>query len=64
LAHLNSLAQAALADAAQAAELETVSCHQQVLRHGHVQVGALQLLRNAAQKLSGPIHDRHDLKPW
>jgi hypothetical protein len=53
LAHLDGLAQAALADATQAAELEAVGCHQQVLRHGHVQVGALQLLCNAAQKLSG-----------
>ena len=42
--HLNSLAQAAFADAAQAAELEAIGSHQQVLRHGHIQVGTLQLL--------------------
>ena len=42
--HLNSLAQAAFADAAQAAELEAVGRHQQVLRHGHIQVCTLQLL--------------------
>ena len=42
--HLDSLAQAALADAAQAAELEAVGRHQQVLRHGHIQVCTLQLL--------------------
>ena len=42
--HLDSLAQAALADAAQAAELEAVGRHQQVLRHGHIQIGTLQLL--------------------
>ena len=42
--HLDSLAQAAFADAAQTAELEAVSSHQQVLRHGHVQIGTLQLL--------------------
>ena len=42
--HLDSLAQAAFADAAQAAELEAVGSHQQVLRHGHIQIGTLQLL--------------------
>ena len=62
LAHLDGLAQAALADAAQAAELEAVGRHQQVLRHGHVQVGALQLLCNATQKLSGRFQDRHHSK--
>ena len=44
-AHLHGLTQAALADAAQARQLEAVGRHQQVLRHRHLQVGALQLLQ-------------------
>ena len=39
--HLNCLAQAAFADAAQAGQGEAVSGDQQVLRHGHPQAGSL-----------------------
>lgn len=53
--HLYSLAQAALADAAQAAELVAVGGHQQVLRHGDIQIGTLQLLKYTRKLLS----DRH-----
>ena len=44
-AHLYGLAEAALADAAQAQQLKLVCGHQQVLRQGHVQVAAVALLR-------------------
>lgn len=39
--HLHGFAQALLADAAQADELEAVGGGQQVLRHRHLQLGAL-----------------------
>ena len=44
--HLHGLTEAALADAAQARQLETVRRDQQMLRQRHLQTRALHLLRH------------------
>ncbi len=55
------LAQAALADAAQARKLEAVRRHQQVLRHRHVQVGAVRVLHSESIDLSMVRGETNDL---
>lgn len=44
--YLDSLTEASLTDAAQSVQLEAVCSHQQVLRHGTVQINAFQLLHH------------------
>ena len=58
-ADLDSLTQAALADLAQAAELEAVGSYQQMLRHGHVQIRSLQLLADIRACQTRPRHLSH-----
>ena len=44
--YLHGVAQAAFADAAQAGQRVLVSCSQQVLSHGALQVAGLQILQD------------------
>ena len=56
--YLDSFTEAPLTDAAQAGQLEAVGSHQQVLRHGTVQVAAFQLL-HAQPACQGPCVKAH-----